>query len=180
MKKSKEKTDTTSTKKGSEGKRSKTLYPALNPGVNPRIRWEELKDIDYLDKLNPDEKEWLNKFMDEYVNASFSEKPLQTKKSQRKDCESRNNARNRDILTRAGANKTLDRIEERTISDVNGHGEEYTRTSMQVPQDKKNKRIPIDTIKETCIDYADELNFQIEIKHRSKTSEFVKDKLKKF
>ncbi len=36
----------------------------------PRVR-QEYNDFDYLNKLNPEEKAWLNKFNDEYLNASF-------------------------------------------------------------------------------------------------------------
>jgi hypothetical protein len=69
-------------------------------------------DYDYLSKLSEEELLWLNKFTEEYVNASFdTSKPrnnLHRTKSARKDCYDRNNARNRDVLTRQRAqNKTV-------------------------------------------------------------------------
>lgn len=69
-------------------------------------------DYDYLNKLSEEELKWLNKFTEEYVNASFdTNKPrnnLHRTKAFRKDCYDRNNARNRDVLTRQKAqNKTV-------------------------------------------------------------------------
>ena len=89
-----------------KSKRSKTKYPALRPELNLKTRYE-LIDYDYIDKLSEDEKEWLNKFTEEYVNASLDTKNLQNNfhntEQLKKDCYSRNNARYRDILTRAKA-----------------------------------------------------------------------------
>jgi hypothetical protein len=64
-----------------------------------------LIDYDYVSKLSPKEKAWLNKFTEEYTNASIKKdkKPLHKTKEHTKDCYDRNNARNRCILTRAKA-----------------------------------------------------------------------------
>jgi DNA phosphorothioation-dependent restriction protein DptG len=86
--------------------RSKAKYPALNKKLNIKVR-QELIDYDYLEKLSDDDKKWLNKFTEEYVNASFkkteggnySSKNLHRKKVQRKDCYDRNNKRNVDIFS---------------------------------------------------------------------------------
>lgn len=69
-------------------------------------------DYDYLDKLSDDELAWLNKFTEEYVHASLdTERPrknLHRTKGLRKECYDRNNARNRDVLTRQRAqNKAI-------------------------------------------------------------------------
>lgn len=119
--------------------------PALNPGLNPRSRWEELSDLDYLHKLSPEEKEFMNKFMDESVNASFSKNNkdnLIKGKKAKKEIRNRNYARRVDQYNRA---KLGGRIE------------------------------PIDNFTGTY-DEEDELNFQIEIKHRN--SDFMKKKKK--
>lgn len=55
---------------------------------------------------------WLNKFTDEYVNANINtknpRKNLHKSKALKKDCYDRNNARNRDVITRQKAfNKNL-------------------------------------------------------------------------
>lgn len=53
-----------------------------------------------MDKLSPKEKEWLNKFTDEYTNASFNSNDkdnLIKGKAEKKKSYTRNNARNRDI-----------------------------------------------------------------------------------
>lgn len=90
------------TKNGTKAKvsrRGKSAYPALDPKLNLRNR-QKLIDYDYLDKLSPKEKEWLNKFTDEYTNASFSQndrKNLIKGKAEKKESYTRNNARNRDI-----------------------------------------------------------------------------------
>jgi len=95
-------------------KRSREKYPNLKPELNLKTRFEQLS-IDYLDKLNDSEKEWLNKFNGEYVGASFNKdnrKNIQKSKAHRKDSYDRNNARNRCVLTRAKATGIVDYIEE--------------------------------------------------------------------
>jgi hypothetical protein len=58
--------------------------------------------------LSEEEKEWLNKFTEEYVNDNIDRKNLKKNlyaktKKLKKDCDDRNNSRNRDILTLAKA-----------------------------------------------------------------------------
>lgn len=43
----------------------------LDPKNVPKVR-KDLIDYDYIDQLSPKEKEWLNKFTNEYVGASLS------------------------------------------------------------------------------------------------------------
>lgn len=89
-----------------KSKRARTKYPALKPELNLKTRYE-LIDYDYINKLSEKEKEWLNKFTEEYINASLNtenpEQNLHNTDDLKKDCYRRNNARNRDILTRAKA-----------------------------------------------------------------------------
>jgi hypothetical protein len=98
-------------KKNPKKKRSSVKYPGLDPSVNIRIRWELISDYDYLDKLGDKEKEWLNKFTKEYVNAEIDNKQkrknLHKTKALIRDCYNRNNARNRCVLSKAKASGRL-------------------------------------------------------------------------
>lgn len=57
--------------------------------------------------MSEKEKDWLNKFTDEYVNANLDRKNLRKNlhknKKLKKDCDDRNNSRNRCILTQVKA-----------------------------------------------------------------------------
>jgi hypothetical protein len=116
-----------------KNKRSLAKYPALDPSLNLKSR-TDLLDYDYLTKLSDDELKWLNKFTEEYVNASFdTARPrnnLHRTKAGRKDCYDRNNSRNRDVLTRQKAqNKTV------YLEDVPNKGKDE--------QDRLNARIEL-------------------------------------
>lgn len=102
-------------------KRDSIKYKNLDKSVNLKTR-QDLIDYDYLDKLNEKELAWLDKFTGEYAGASLdTENPrrnLHKSKKLRKDCYDRNNARNRDVLTRSNAmkrTKTLEDIKKNTI-----------------------------------------------------------------
>lgn len=78
-------------------------------------------DYDYLDKLSDAEKEWLNKFTEEYTNASFKkdkDERIQKKKKYELDAYKRNNDRNSDILTKAKAAGKIHDIEHVKFNDV--------------------------------------------------------------
>lgn len=68
-----------------------------------------------MDQLTKKDKEWLNKFTDEYINDSLDRQNLKNNlhntKKLKKDCDDRNNARNRCIWTRAKASGTALSIE---------------------------------------------------------------------
>lgn len=92
-------------------KRSRDKYRALKPELNLKIRYEEIADVaEYANKLNPEDKAWLNKFMDEYTNDVLDRKNLKKNlhntKKLKQDCDARNNARNRDLYSKlkAGGN----------------------------------------------------------------------------
>ena len=85
-------------------RRSRSKYPALDPSLNLKTRYE-LIETDYLHLLTEKEKAWLNSFNEEYVNANFNHKgkKIHKKREHRLESYGRNNSRNRDILTRAKA-----------------------------------------------------------------------------
>lgn len=99
-----------------KSKRARAKYPALKPELNLKTRYELINDYDYLNKLSPKEKEWLNKFTKEYVNAELNtkqpKKNLHKSAKARKECYNRNNARNRCVYTRAKASWNLNYIED--------------------------------------------------------------------
>ena len=99
-----------------KSRRSRTRYPALDPTLNLKTRYELIADYDYLDKLSPEELKFLNDFTDEYANANLDSKDLSNNyhntEKLKKDCYKRNNDRNACIYTRAKAGGSLQYLEE--------------------------------------------------------------------
>jgi hypothetical protein len=89
-------------------KRSRCEFPALEKKFNLLSRVDEI-DYDYVGKLSKKEKDWLNRFTEEYTNANFNHKGniLHKTKGLKKSCYDRNNARNRDRFNREKAMHTL-------------------------------------------------------------------------
>lgn len=103
-------------------------FANLDPNYNLRSRWEQTADVaEYANKLDYESKTWLNKFMGEYVNGSFEKKNennIQKTKKLKKDCYDRNNARNRDILTKAKAMGKAVYLEDLSNKDIKKDFEE--------------------------------------------------------
>lgn len=122
-----------------KNKRSRTKYPALKPELNLKSRYE-LIDYDYVDKLSDDNKAWLNKFTEEYVNASLDSENLKNNfhytDDLKKDCYRRNNARNRDILTRAKASGTFistdELIEKKKVIKIESESDLFKETTNNI------------------------------------------------
>lgn len=132
--------------KKKENKRSKTKHSALRPELNLKTRQDLIADYDYLKKLSPKEKEWLNKFTKEYVNAEINNKrPRQNfhkTKALKKDCYDRNNARNRCIYTRSKASfnlKFFEDISENNKNLVDASVEDLLINEIDNADDKKKK-----------------------------------------
>lgn len=97
-----------------KNKRSSFLYPAVEPRVNLKTRQEEIEDVkSYFHKLTPEEKEWMNAFMEEENNANFNHSGPKLNKSRedKKRIYNKNNARNRCIFTREKAQDKLSYVE---------------------------------------------------------------------
>ena len=83
--------------------RGQVKYPAVDKKYTPKTRAEYL-DIDYFDQLNEEEKEFINKFYEEDLQASFKRDGSDLfDDTERKASYGRNNARNRCMYTRAKA-----------------------------------------------------------------------------
>lgn len=97
-------------------KRQKDPYPALNPGLNLKTRKEEI-EVDYLYKLSDEEKAWLNKFNEEYVNATLDrenyENNIHNTKKLKQSCDKRNDERKKCFFTREKAAKRLKYLEDK-------------------------------------------------------------------
>lgn len=107
-------------------RRSKAKYPALDPTLNLRTRYEEIEQNQYINGVKNDngeivirelthsEKDWLNRFNEEFVNANFNHKgkKIDATKASKKRSYDKNNARNRCIYTKAKASGTLNYIED--------------------------------------------------------------------
>lgn len=91
-----------------KNRRSQVEFPSLDPKYNLKTRQEEIEDIaSYANKLPKEAKQWLAKFADEYVGASFGKNSLHKTKELKKSVYDSNNRRNRDIFTKAKAMNKL-------------------------------------------------------------------------
>jgi len=92
--------------KKKKSRRSSCEFPGLNPKLNLKTRQDEIEDLaSYADQLSLKDKRWLNAFSEEEINANFNHKgpKLNKSKANKKRIYNKNNARNRDILTRVQA-----------------------------------------------------------------------------
>jgi hypothetical protein len=81
-----------------KSKRSKAKYPGLVPRLTSRVR-QEYHDFDYIDSLDEEAKEFLNRFIEEELNASFKndDRDLNQETTEKRKIYNQNNARNRDL-----------------------------------------------------------------------------------
>jgi len=100
-----------------KNRRNANKFAAVKPELNLRIRREEIEDVaEYFNTLPQEAKVWMNKFMEEYVVDKLDRddlsKNLHNTKELKKSCDARNNARNKDILSRDKANGLINYIED--------------------------------------------------------------------
>ncbi len=136
-----------------KSRRSANKYPALDPSLNLKKRYDDIY-VDYLDKLTDDEKKWLNDFNSEYVNADFRHKGkrLHPKESKtitlksgkkktvdkyKKDCEDRNNARNRCTFGISKATDTLYELDSIKNTKKEGNEEDIIIEKLDAPRKKR-------------------------------------------
>ncbi|NDG25713.1 MAG: hypothetical protein EB120_00875 [Proteobacteria bacterium] len=112
--------------------------------MNIKSRYELISDYDYLNKLTEKEKEWLNKFTKEYVNADLNSKDLNENfhntKSLKKDCYDRNNARNRCVWTKMKASGNQVYTQEIPETKKVQKNDDYEEYLIKVIDKGKNKK----------------------------------------
>lgn len=89
-------------------KYEKQQYPSFNVNYQVANR-KELLDQDYIDKLSPSEKKWLDAFNQETIITNFnhSGKKHYNSKKKRREIYKENNLRNKDIFSNLKANNKL-------------------------------------------------------------------------
>jgi hypothetical protein len=143
-------------KKKKKSNYTKQKYPALNVKYQVGNR-RELIDYDYLDKLSPEEKEWLDRFTSEYVITNFAHKndPLITDKEERKELYKQNNRRNNDIFAISKSNNKLNyglKTEGDSSNEGNQRKNIYAEKREQKPDDIEDYLLTLITLKRIKID----------------------------
>lgn len=121
--------------------RDRIKHSAVDPKVNLRSRFEDIQDVaSYFDQLSDKEKDWMNKFMEEYNNASFkkdNKKNLMKTDKEKRESYGRNNARNRDVYNRLKMNNDMIYIEDLNYKEAKSNEVEETNGDItDVPEDK--------------------------------------------
>lgn len=129
--------------KKKKNRRDSVKNPALVPQLNLKTRYE-LIDYDYINKLSEEEKEWLNAFTEEYVNANMNHdgKKIHNTKKLKRDCYNRNNSRNRCIWTKAkasGSGVNLESIDNSEKKKLSANSENELLEKLDNFQNRKNK-----------------------------------------
>ncbi len=116
---------------------NKQKYPSFNVKYQVGVRKELLSDIDYIDKLSEEEKEWLNKFLQETVVANFNHggDPIIKDQKTRREIYRENNRRNKDVYSLGKSkgslfynNKEADNENQQTIDSVKFKGQDKSDT----------------------------------------------------
>lgn len=93
-------------------RRANYEFPALEPDAVMKRRLDDVLDVqEYVHKLSPEEKAWMNQFMLEYNEAVTKNAVFHTTAEDRKICNDRNNARNRCDYTMSKAMDMLNYLE---------------------------------------------------------------------
>jgi len=120
-------------KKTKKHRYQRQKFPALNVAYQVANR-RELLDMDYIDKLNDKEKEWLDRFLQETVITNFNHggKNLIKDKETRRELYRDNNRRNSDVMSKLKTEGRL--LYGGTEGDRGEDTDELTRTtSVAIP-----------------------------------------------
>jgi hypothetical protein len=96
-------------KKKKKTKRSKQRYPGLVKGCYSKIK-QEFFDIDYVNELSEEEKQWLNDFMNGDLGANTKDNPIFEEYKEKQKCWKKNNDRNNDVYSVMRATGRLSEI----------------------------------------------------------------------
>lgn len=104
--------------KAKKSNRSKAKNPNLNKRYNTKIR-QLYMDQDYLEKLNPEELAWYDKFLKEELNANFTHtgKDFNKSKKSKRKLYNDNNARNRCLFNNLSAIQQLGYMDDNLTKD---------------------------------------------------------------
>lgn len=134
-----------------KSKRSRVKNPGLKKQYNSKVKQEYI-DYDYVDKLSPEEAEWLNKFSEEYIGAKLNHHDaLHDTPELRKDCFDRNNARQRCIY---GNSKAKNAVYTPTKHNVGVNNETNDVSNYNDIMINKQQHMA-DNIEDHMIDYID-------------------------
>lgn len=123
-------------------RRSAAKYPALNPRFYSRLK-REFYDIDYIEKLSEQEKEWLNAFLEVELNASFTnseKKVVRNTKANRKRVYRNNYTRMTDIHGIMKSRGALDELDGKVDENQTTNAVEELLVSMIDLQNQKKEK----------------------------------------
>ena len=115
------------------GKRARKKYPGLDKAMGLK-RYSEWIDFDYIDKLNEEEKKWLNDFMVEALGGDFrprgKENAIHNTKELQKECYGMANRTDRDLYNVLKRTNNLSPLKAATVTKKSPDGK---------PQEKLEK-----------------------------------------
>jgi hypothetical protein len=110
-------------------RRDKEKFPGLHARFFSKIK-QEYHDIDYANQLSDKEKDFMSRFMDEWLGARLNHpgKKLHKTKKERKMVYDANNARNRDVMSQGRVKASVEEVyikpaEEKVYEDVLAYSE---------------------------------------------------------
>lgn len=125
----------------SDKKKKKANLKVLQVKSTRLIR-QEYMDYDYIDKLSPEEKQWLADFTAEHYNASVGKQKdegqynrFYRSKEMVKESQNTNNQRNRDLFGKKRARRELDSLNNLGLEKDDPHFAGYRKVDKDSTED---------------------------------------------